>query len=318
MNARRTVLVSGLMAVVLLVAACSAAAPSAPQVMRDAAPAEQPAAAPPPSGGGEASAGQDKTVGQSGFPDVAVSPYGANRMIIKNGEMNLMVLDTDRALDQVTGIAVDNGGYIVNSKTWTQDGFKYASITMGVPSDQFEATQRRLRAIAVTVLSDTSSGQDVSEEYVDLQSRLTNLEATEARTREFLSQAKNVDEALQVNAKLTEIEGEIEQVKGRMQYLKDRSAYSTIAVNLEPQRPTPTPSPTPTPVAWQPAETFKNATDTLGNLLRQLGDVVIWLVVVVVPFAVVVLALAMIFRRGRRGPGVVGRAEAPSEVKRDE
>jgi len=219
------------------------------------------------------------------------SPYQANRMIVKNGEMSLMVLNTDRAIDQVTSAAVNSGGYIVSAKTWMQDGYKYATISLGVPSDQFEAVQRQLRTLAVQVLIDTASGQDVSDEYVDLQSRLTNLEATRARIREFLDKATKVEEALQVNTQLTEIEGEIEQVKGRMQYLKDRAAYSTLLVNIEQQRPTPTPTatstptPTPTPVYWMPEKTLNEAGDTLGVVLRALGDLLIWLVVVVAPLA---------------------------------
>jgi len=221
-------------------------------------------------------------------------------MIIKNGEMSLMVANTDRAIDQVTSAAVDSGGYIVSAKTWVQDGFKYATINMGVPSDQFEAVQRQLRTLAIEVLIDTASGQDVSDEYVDLQSQLTNLEATQARIRQFLDKATKVDEALQVNAQLTEIEGQIEQVKGRMQYLKDRAAYSTILVNIEQQRPTPTPYPTPTPVAWQPGETLKDAGDTLGSVLRGLGDLAIWLGVVVAPLAIPVVLVVLVVRRLRK------------------
>lgn len=221
-------------------------------------------------------------------------------MIIKNGEMSLMVANTDRAIDQVTGVAVDSGGYIVSGRTWVQDGFKYATISMGVPSDQFEAVQRQLRTLAIEVLMDTSSGQDVSDEYVDLQSRLTNLEATRARIREFLDKATKVEEALQVNAQLTEIEGEIEQVKGRMQYLKDRAAYSTILVNIEQQRPTPTPYPTATPTYWQPGETLSDAGDALGEILRGLGDLAIWLVVVVAPLAVPVVGMVLVARRVRK------------------
>ena len=240
-------------------------------------------------------------------------------MIIKNGEMSLLVADTDRALDQATGVAVDTGGYIVASKTWLQDGFKYAQMTMGVPVDQFEVAQRRLRGLAIQVLNDTASGQDVSDEYVDLQSRLTNLEATSARIREFLADAKTVEEALKVNAQLTEVENEIEQIKGRMNYLKDRAAYSTLVVTLEPQRPTPTPTSTPTltptptptltptPAYWQPDKTVKEAGNTLSGLLQALGDVLIWLGIVVLPFAIPILALTAIVvyfnRRKNRRPG---------------
>ncbi len=295
MNARKKVVLPGLlMAVALLVAACSAPAAAPAPRAQFAVVTAQPQPTQPPAAVEVASADQ------SGFGNVPASPYRANRLIIKNGEMNLMVADTDRAIDQVTDIAVNSGGYIVSSRMWEQDGFKFATLTMGVPVDQFEAVQRQLRALAVNVLSDTASGQDVSEEFVDLQSRLTNLEATAARIREFLDQAKDVEEALQVNARLTEVENEIEQIKGRMNYLKDRAAFSTILVNLEPQRPTPTPTPTPTPVAWMPDKTLQAASGTLSDILRSIGDLVIWLGVVVAPFAVPVAIVGVIVARGRR------------------
>ena len=305
MDARRkVVLFSLLMILVLLIAACAPAATPAPQALSDAgagagepafaAVTQAPAPTQPPPGVEVASADR------SPLGDVNPSPYRANRLIIKNGEMNLMVADTDRAIDQVTDIAVNGGGYIVSSRTWAQDEFKFATLTMGVPVDQFEAVQRQLRALAVTVLSDTASGQDVSEEFVDLQSRLTNLEATAARIREFLNQAQTVDEALQVNARLTEVENEIEQIKGRMNYLKDRAAFSTIVVNLEPQRPTLTPTPTATPVAWMPEKTFEAATGTLSTILRSIGDLVIWFGVVVAPLAVPLAIVGAIWASARR------------------
>lgn len=240
----------------------------------------------------------------------ANAPRSSVRMIIKNGEMTLIVADTDRALEQATDIAVNSGGYVVSSKTWNNGDYKSGTLTMGVPSDQFEAVQRQLRALAVKVLSDTSSGQDVSDEFVDLQARLTNLEATAARIRELLKDAKTVDEALQVNIKLSEVESEIEQIKGRMQYLKDRSAFSTIVVNLQPDVPTPTPE------AWQPGKTVENAAESAGNLLRGLIDGAIWLVValgpVLIPLAIVVwLVVRAQRKRVKRAQG----SAAPSADK---
>ena len=228
------------------------------------------------------------------------SAYRANRLIIKNGELNLLVADTDRALDQVTNLAVGAGGYIISSRTWAQGDFKYATLTIGIPADQFESAQRQLRALAVQVLSDTASGQDVSDEYVDLQSHRNNLEATAARVREFLSQAKDAEQALLVNNKLTEIENQIEQIKGRMAYLNDRSAFSTLTINLEPQRPTPTPTPAPTPVMWLPEKTFDSAATALSGILHALGDLAIWAGVIMVPLAVPVLIGWAIWSRARR------------------
>ena len=282
-----------------LIAACSAPAPAA----APAAPAvPQAKEAPAPAGPQVASA---DSMAAAAAAAAAISPYQATRKIIKDGQMNLLVKDTYRAIDQVTGIAVDSGGYVLSSQTATQDGFKSATIKMGVPVDQLENVMRQLRSIAFQVTNETSSGQDVSDEYVYQQSRLTNLEATAARVREFLKQANSAEEALKVNAQLSEIEGEIEQVKWRMNYLKDRAAYSTLLVNLEPVRPTPTPTltstatPTPTPMAWMPGQTFNDASGALGTLLKAIGNLAIWLVVLLGPFAALVGVLAFIVLRVR-------------------
>ena len=202
MNARKlSIAMSLLMIAVLMLSACSpapAATPAPQDVSGGAMPAQpaQPEAAPAPPAADQSASSSTTAIKN---PSNA-SPYQANRMIIKNGEMSLLVANTDRAIDQVTSVAVDSGGYIVSAKTWVQDDFKYATISMGVPSDQFEAVQRQLRTLAIEVQVDTASGQDVSQEYVDLQSQSTNLEATQARIRSFLDKATKVEEALQVNA----------------------------------------------------------------------------------------------------------------------
>ncbi|HSD85411.1 MAG TPA: DUF4349 domain-containing protein [Anaerolineae bacterium] len=238
------------------------------------------------------SAAQPTLISAAKSSGLLASPYRANRLIIKNSEMNLLVADADQAVDRIVAIAVNSGGYVIGSRSWLQDNFKYAALTIGVPSDQFEVVQRQVRAVGVQALSDTSSGQDVSDEYVDLQARQTNLEATAARIREFLDQAKDAEQALLVNTKLTEVEAELEQIKGRMAYLKDRSAYSTMTINLEPQRPTPTPTPTATPAAWLPEKTFNAATGALSTVLSGLGDVAIWLIAFIAPLAIPVALVA--------------------------
>jgi len=327
MNTRTQIIIASLLIVVVLFAsACGqAATPAQPQFVAEskeaqpaAAPTQRPAPTTAPAAKDsavsptQAALAKPGAVSQSGVSDVGVSPYRTSQMIIKNGEMNLLVADVDVALDRATAIAVELGGYLLNGKSWMQDGWKYSSLTVGVPVDQFETTQRRMRALAVQVLNDTASGQDVSTEFVDVQSRVTNLEATAARIREFLKQAKDVPEALTVNAKLAEVEAEIEQAKGRMNFLRDRAAYSTLTVNLEPQRPTPTPTltptvtptptatPTPTPNVWRPDKTFNAASDVLTGLMRVIGDVVIWLCVVVAPFALPVVIIWTLWRRAQQ------------------
>ncbi|HET6822574.1 MAG TPA: DUF4349 domain-containing protein [Anaerolineales bacterium] len=217
----------------------------------------------------------------------------SNRMIIKNADVRLMVKDTDVAIDRATQIIGDAGGYIVSSRVWYQDYYgnslKYAAVTIGVPVDEFERTLVKLRDLAVRVVDEVASGDDVTEQYVDLQSQLTNLEATRARIQEFLQDAKTVDEALRINQELANIEAQIEQIKGRMNYLNDRSAFSTLTINFEPEfpvltpTPTPTPYPTATPVPWKPGETFTEAKNTVTVAYQGIADFLIWVAVVIVP-----------------------------------
>jgi len=217
----------------------------------------------------------------------------SNRMIVKNADIRLMVKDTDVAIDRATQVIADAGGYIVSSRVWYQDYYgnnlKYAAITIGIPVDEFEQALVRLRGLAVRVVDEIASGDDVTEQYVDLQSQLTNLEATRARIQDFLKDAKTIDEALRINQELANIEAQVEQIKGRMNYLNDRSAYSTITINFEPEFPvlTPTPTATPrataTPIPWNPGETFGEARGTVTVLYQGIANFMIWLAVVIVP-----------------------------------
>jgi hypothetical protein len=296
----------------LVLAACGGAAPRAAEAPADfesALPAEAPVV--PETELQKAASEQGGVVvpGEGGNSETAA--LGFDRMVIKSGEIKLLVKNSDVALDGLTQMVGDVGGYIVSSQIWyaayNGENYKYATITVSVPADQFETSLRRLRNLAIRVLNESASGEDVTDQYVDLQSELINLEATRDRIKSFLDQAQNVDEALRINQQLSEIEAQIEQVKGRMNYLSDRSAFSTIAVSIEPDLPpippTPTPTlmPTATPIAWNPGETWKDSTKTLTSAYQGIVDFLIWFGVVIVPIllppALIIWLLWKLLRR---------------------
>jgi hypothetical protein len=300
MNANARLVLTTLVLVIVLVVSCAPSPTPEPREIGEVAeepageiaqvaatepPAVEPAATPAP------------TISPSdeiAHADTSVLPSRPNRLIVKNAELKLLVGETDVAIDLTTQVAADCAGYIISSRVWYDEwygtSYKYATITIGVPVDQFERAMRRLRGLALRVVDETASGQDVTDEYVDLQSRLGNLEATRDRIREFLNQAKDIEESLRVNDQLTAIEEQIEQVRGRMNYLFDRAAYSTITVQISPElppvtpTPTPPPPPTPTPTPpWTPMQTAHQAGHTLGSILRVLTEITIWIGIVVVP-----------------------------------
>jgi len=313
----------------LVLAACGAAATQAP------------AATEAPAMGIEEFPAQDQSalrVGEGGDPapqsvDVFAQPTMAavevanangetivvqntDHKIIKNADVRLQVKDTNVAVNRATQIVSDLGGYIVSSRIWYQDYYgnnlMYASISIGVPVDEFEHALTRLRELAVKVLDETASGEDVTDQYVDLQSQLVNLEATRARIQEFLKDAKTVDEALRINQELSNIEAQIEQIKGRMNYISDRSAFSTITINFEPEFPilTPTPIstayPTVTPIPWKPGDTFNDAKSTVTVAYQGIANFLIWMVVVILPIllppALILWILWKLFNRKPNKP----------------
>jgi hypothetical protein len=299
--------------------ACGAGAPATEVLVEEAArgePAELPddygyAGEPAPEMEAEKSAEPVPTAGVTyqTLPDVGSAPGQASsveRKIVKNAEVSVLVEDSDIAIDRLTQVVSDVNGYIVSSRVWYQphtdgENYKYATVTLGIPVDRFEVAMRRVRGLAVQVLDENASGEDVTDQFVDLQSRLSNLEATQARIQSFLEDAKTVDEALRINQELAAIEAQIEEVKGRMNYLADRSAFSTITVTISPDLPEIEPVPVPKPRPWTPSDTLKEATKTLVKAYQGIAEFAIWMLVAVLPIlappALVIWLLIKLMRR---------------------
>jgi hypothetical protein len=311
MKSRITLLPVFLLLGILVLNACGAPAAEAPEVYVEEAAAVE---APAQDAGGESAAPQSEADSASALKEGSVYETGSTEnvavtthLIIKSAEMRLLVEDSDRAIDRVTQVVGDTGGYIISSRVWNQayyDGknYKYATITIGVPVESFERALNRLRDLSIEVLDETASGEDVTDQYVDLQSQLVNLEATRERIKTFLDQAQNVDEALRINQQLSEIERQIEEIKGRINYLQDRSSYSTITITLEPELPVIEPTPTPQPSPWTPNETAADAWKTLTKAYQNIIDILIWFLLVFVPIfgppvLIIWVVLKLVFRK---------------------
>lgn len=218
----------------------------------------------------------------------------AERLIIRNGNLDILVADTEATLAQISAVAEGLEGWVVSSSTNVYLTAKQGYITIRVPATHFDAVMNQIKGMSVEVRSENSSGQDVTEEYVDLASRLGNLEATAARVRAFLDETQNVEEALAVNVELSRLEGEIEVIKGRMQYLSQSAAFSTISVSITPDIVS-----QPIEVSgWRPQGVFREAVDALIEALQWLGSTLIWLAVYFLPlFIVIILPAYFIGRR---------------------
>lgn len=250
-----------------------------------------------------------ETLAQSETERPSASNAQIQRLIIKDGNMTLVVADTDRTLEEAVDLAVDLGGYVISQRIWDDAaGFRFATVKLGVPVDRFEEALRTLRTYG-SVTDESASGQDVTDEYVDLNSRLANLLATQERLRSFLEEADEVAEILAINEELKQIEEELEIVQGRMTYLADRAAVSTIDLTINPiiptatptntptATPTHTPTPLPTPDEWRPGDTAHTALVTLENSSTSAADFAIYNGITCGPWLLLVSIVGFLFYR---------------------
>ena len=156
------------------------------------------------------------------------------RIIIYTVDMTLEIVDVATSVDEIGAMAREMGGWIVStSRAERHLGF----ISVRVPAERLDEAVARLRGMAVDVQAENASSRDVTDEYVDLTSRLGNLEATETALLRLFDRAATVEEALDVQRTLSQVQGEIEVIKGRINFLEQTSAFSLINVTLvlEPQ-----------------------------------------------------------------------------------
>ena len=183
---------------------------------------------------------------QSGGADVVASLPAQQRIIIRIVDMQLTVSDVAAAVDQVAALAGRSGGWVVSSDRSARHG---GYISIRVPAGSLDSAIVRLRELALEVESEISTSQDVTDEYVDIRSRLKGLRATEDRLLEIMQQADKVEDALNVQLELSNLQTRIEQIEGRIKYLEQTSAYSLINIYLQA-------SPLALPVDAGPDKTF--------------------------------------------------------------
>jgi plastocyanin len=163
----------------------------------------------------------------------AVTTSTIDRMIVNNGNMTLIVEDIPDTLDEINQIAQSYNGYVVNSNNWKSGERIYGYISIRIPAEHFSDAMDTIAQLAVEVSARSTSAQDVTEQYVDLASRLSNLETTRDQLLAIMAQAEEIEDILAIQMQLTNIGEQIEQIKGQMQYLEQTSATSLITVNLE-------------------------------------------------------------------------------------
>jgi hypothetical protein len=284
-------------ALTLVLAACGAKSAATPMV----APAPQaPAARSSGAGGVTNEAGAAPAPADSYNNSKTIASYAAaqDRLIVMNVDLSVVVADPQKKMDAINQMAKDLGGYIVSmnmSQVYTQSGdtAPQGSISIRVPAAKLDSALSQIKADVVDVQSENRSGQDVTSQYVDLQSQLTNLEKAELDLQAIMDEAKNnpgndsttkTQDVLNVYNQIVNIRGQIEQIKGQMKYIEETTSTSSINVTLIAEK-------TIKPIeigGWKPQGVARDAVQALVKFLQGFVNFVIYLVLLVLPILIVV------------------------------
>jgi uncharacterized coiled-coil protein SlyX len=153
-------------------------------------------------------------------------------MVIYEARLTLVTADYTKARDETEQLVDQFGGYVVNASEYQTDERRGARMTVRIPQTQFTKFLQAIEGLALSVPQRNVEGKDVTEEYVDLSSRLKAKEAVEQRLYTLMEKADKVEDLLKISHDLGQVQQEIEQLKGKMRYLQDHVALSTVELNF--------------------------------------------------------------------------------------
>lgn len=252
--------------------------------------------------------GDDRTV----TVDFAVAE---SRQVIRQASLELHAADTRAAYEHIVDLVESTGGFLANANVFPTNGDDeqpQISMTVRVPADQLNATMTAIKDSVDEVVSETQGAQDVTAQYVDLEARLTNLQALEVELRALLEEVRMQENAdpeklLRVFNEVSDVRGQIEQIQGQLNYLSDLTAMATLDIGM-------TQTPSTVPIVddpWSPAEAARNAIRDLVDGLQGVANTAIGFTLYGLPMLLIILGpLALIglfayrryFRRPRPTP----------------
>jgi hypothetical protein len=199
-----------------------------------------------------------------------------DRKVIRHAQLQLEADDTREAFDRIVTLVEASGGFVATADVLPVEGEEdqpEVVMTLRVPTAELSATMSSIKGLAARVLSESQDAQDVTEQYVDLEAQLTNLQALEVALRALLTEVReqpnaDPDKLLRVFNEISAVRGQIEQIQGQIEYLDDVVTMASLDVSLSP-----TPSVVPiVEDTWKPVEVARDALRSLVVGLQGIAD----------------------------------------------
>ncbi|MDD5473772.1 MAG: DUF4349 domain-containing protein [Candidatus Methanoperedens sp.] len=219
------------------------------------------------------------------YENKAVTP---DRKIISTASLTIEVKSVQAAFDSIAKIVQANQGFISSSSTYDTAGRKNGQMTVRVPQKNFNPALEQVEVLG-TVKSRQISGQDVTEEFIDLGARLGNLKKQETRLAEILKNATTVKDVLEVERELERVRGEIERLTGRLNYLNQSVEMSTISVSASE----------PTPIGGQGWGITDALSEAVTGFIDSIKGIIVFVGIIlpVVVFIAIVYYIALAIKR---------------------
>ena len=241
------------------------------------------------------------------------APTVIERKIIRNAELNLEANSPEETQQKISAIAEGKGGFVIEStqsssdvKAMTRDT---VTMTIRVPAAKFNETLDEIRKTANRVIVETVKGQDVTEEFIDIEAQLKTKKALEEQFLEIMKRSNSVEDALNVQRELAEVRGEIEKVEGRKRFLENQASLSTLKIRIQ----------SPAAFSAHSSGFFYQLKESIGNGFDAALSFILGLVTVVITllpfFLFIVLPIYFVLRyfwRKRR------KRNLASEIAREE
>ncbi len=246
------------------------------------------------------------------------------RIVIQNAEISIVVSDVDAHMRDIEVMTKQMGGFVVSSNLYQSYTSNYvevpeAQVVIRVPAEKLEEALKQIKSDVVDIKTETRSGQDVTADYVDLKSRLVNLEAAEKQLSEIMDTATGTEDVVNIFNQLVAYREQIEVVKGQIKYYEEAAALSAITITIVAEE-----KDQPIEIGgWEPKGVAKTAVQDLIYFYQDFVNFVIRFVIytlpvwitVGVPLYLIFIGVRAVFRKLRGNKKKTVDAKVEEEKK---
>jgi len=219
-------------------------------------------------------------VSKSSYSTNSVAPSeNVDRLIIQDTSLSLQVKDVSKTIAEIEESAKSFGGFLINSNLSKPESAASGSISIRIPEEKRKEALNSFKNMAVKVVSESVFGNDVTDQYVDIESRLEVLNKTKIKYEDILQKAEKVTDLLAVQQQLTNLQSQIDSLKGQQKYYEQSAKLSKIVIYLSTDELALPYAPTN---EWRPMVIFKEAVRSLIQTFRGFGSMIIWIAVYLV------------------------------------